>query len=105
MSRRIRIGHGALERETKDITRQLKAVVINFRSGVASKKRAREKAKQIISRQFDTLLRMSRDRIQYQLKRVVELPPEELARLERWRDEYIEDFYKILDDVERGRGR
>ena len=100
MSRRIRVGSGTQDRETNDLVRQLKAVVINFRGGVVSKERAKEKARRVIQRQFDFLLRLSRDRIRYQLKRVVELPPEELARLERWRDDYIADFEKIIDDTQ-----
>jgi len=69
-----------------------------------SRKRALEKSKQVIYRQFDTLLGLSRDRVRYAVGgRPVGLPPEELARLEKWRDDYVADFWKILDDARRGK--
>jgi len=104
MSRRILVDVGTHTRETNDLSRQLKAIRINYMHGVMSRERALEKAKQIIRRQFDTLLGLSRDRVRYAVGgRPVNLPPEELARLEKWRDGYIADFGKILDDARRGK--
>lgn len=81
------------------MTRQLKGVVINYRFGVITKQRATEAGRRIIEDEFKTLLRMSRDRVRWTIRKVGELPPEAQRRLERWRDEYVQDFLKILDDV------
>lgn len=39
------------------------------------------------------------------LGRVGTLPPEERARLERWRDQYVADFGRIIGDVKRSGSR
>ena len=54
-----------------------------------------------IENEFETLLRVSQNRVQYTLRRRVELPPEERGRLERWRDGYVADWERIVDDVGR----
>lgn len=106
MSRRIRVDVGTHTRETNDLSRQLKAIRTNYVNDLMSRKRAVAKAKQVIYRQFDVLLRLSRDRIRHVIgRRLVNLPPEELARLEKWRDDYLADFEKILDDARRGLGK
>lgn len=99
MSRRIRVGQGASNRFAADIIRRLKGIVISYRHDFYSKEIAKERGKTVIEDEFDALLRLSRDRVRWTLKRPVELPPEERRRLERWRDDYIKDFYGIIDDV------
>ena len=84
---------------TKDLSHQLKAIATSYRHRFYSKEVAKERGKQRIEDEFETLLRVSRDRVRWTLRRPVELPPEERTRLERWRDETILGFYKILDDI------
>jgi len=47
------------------------------------------------------MLRLSRDYIQREFGYVGELPEAEVRRLEKQRDDYIEDFRKILEDADR----
>jgi len=99
MSRRVRVARGTHDRETADLERQLKAIIINYRFGVVNRQRAMDKARALINRQFDDLLAIARSRVHTATGRRVELPPEERRRMERWRDEYINDFEGILSDV------
>lgn len=99
MSRRVRVGRGTQTRFTADLSRRLKGVMVNYRHGQLSKDEARAKARRLIDTEFQTLLAVSRNRVRIAVGKVGELPPEERRRLERWRDEYLDDFYGILDDV------
>lgn len=83
------------------LTRRLMGIKNNYFWGLMSKKRAKEQGRLAIEDEFAVLLRVGRDRVRYALGRVSELPPEELARLRRWRDEYIADFSNIIDDIKR----
>jgi len=99
MSQRILVGQGTQNRFAADINRRLKAIIISYRHDFYTKEVAKERGKAAIEDEFDALLRLSRDRVRWRLKRPVDLPPEERRRLERWRDDYIKDFYGIIDDV------
>jgi len=99
MSRRIQVGRGASDRFVSDLNRKLKAIIISYRHGFYTKETAKERGKATIEDEFDALLRLSHDRVRWTLKRPVDLPPEDRARLERWRDDYIKDFDGIIDDV------
>jgi len=99
MSQRIRVGQGTQNRFVADLGRKLKSIIISYRHDFYSKEVAKERGKGVIEDEFDALLRLSRDRVRWRLKRPVELPPEERRRLERWRDDYIKDFNGIIDDV------
>lgn len=68
-----------------------------------SKKRAKEQGRRVIEDEFRVLLRVGRDRVRYALGRVIELPPEELERLVRWKNDYILDWGRIVDDIKRAR--
>lgn len=99
MSRHILIGQGAQERETADLTRRLKGIQINYRFDIIDKARAQRQGARVIEDHYKTLLRLTRGRLGYSLGRPVSLAPEEQRRLDRWRDEAIEDWNRILDDV------
>jgi len=99
MSRTIRVGQGAQNRFAADLNRKLKAIIISYRHDFYTKEVAKERGKVAIEDEFNALLRLSRDRVRWTLRRPVELPPEERRRMERWRDEYIRDFNAIIDDV------
>jgi len=99
MSRHIKIGQGAQQRETADLTRRLKGIQTNYRFGVIDKARAEEAGARVIEDHYRTLLRLTRGRLGYSLGRPVSLAPEERRRLDRWRDEAITDWGAILDDV------
>ncbi|MBA7707967.1 hypothetical protein ES703_116852 [subsurface metagenome] len=99
MSRHIMIGLGAQERETADLTRQLKGIQINYRFGIIDKARAQRAGARVIDDHYQTLLRLTRGRLGYSLNRPVSLTPEDQRRLDRWRDEAVEDFNTILDNV------
>jgi len=101
VSRRIRVGRGTHKRFTADLTRRLKQLSIIYRDGMLSKEQTRTKAKRIIDAEFEVLLAVSRNRVKMAVGKVGELPPEERRRLEQWRNEYLKDFYGILDDAKR----
>jgi hypothetical protein len=84
-----------------DLNRQLMSIRRNYYHGLISKAQAKISGKAVIRNEFETLLRLSRDRIKWTLKRPVELPPEDLVRLEQWRDGYIADWGRIIDDIKR----
>jgi len=83
----------------RDLSRRLMAIRRNYRHRLISASWAKSTGKAAIEDEFRTLLRVSQNRVQYALKRRIELPPEERARLERWRDEYVKDWERIVDDV------
>ena len=89
---------------TSMLTRRLMGIKNNYFWGLISKERAKASGRAAIEDEFKTLLRVSRDRVQYTFKRRIELPPEERDRLERWRDEYVVDWGRIMDDVKRKGG-
>ena len=99
MSRHIMIDQGAQQRETADLTRRLKGIQTNYRFGIMDKARAQKAGARVIDDHYKTLLRLTRGRLGYALKRPVTLTPEDRRRLDRWRDEAIEDWNTILDDV------
>ena len=99
MTQRITIGRGTQDVLTRDLNRRLLAIRRNYYHGLISKERAKESGRRVIEDEFEVLLKVSHDRVQYVLRRPVNLPPEERARLERWRDNYVADFGKIIDDV------
>jgi len=80
------------------------AIRRNLRFRLISAEWAKTTGRKAIENEFDTLLRVSRDRVQYTLRRKVELPPEERERLERWRDGYVADWERIVDDIGRADG-
>jgi len=84
---------------TRDLSRKLKAVVSGYRLGFYSKSHAKRRGEYLIRDEFETLLRVSRDRLKFSTGRAVDLPAEERQRLEQWRDGYIRDFGGIIDDV------
>ena len=89
---------------TSTLTRRLMGIKNNYFWGLMTKKRAKEQGRLAIEDEFRTLLRVGRDRVQYALKRRIGLPPEERGRLERWRDGYILDWERIVDDIKRKGG-
>jgi len=93
------IGRGAQERETADLTRRLKGIQINYRFGIMNKKRAQRLGARVIDDHYKTLLRLTQGRLGYSLRRPVTLAPEDRRRLDRWRDEAVEDWNTMLDDV------
>jgi len=99
MSQRIRVGQGTQNRFATDLNRKLKAIIISYRHDFYSKETAKERGKVAIEDEFDSLLRLSHDRVRWTLKRPVDLPPEERRRMERWRNDYVKDFNGIIDDV------
>ena len=101
MSRRISVPRGLQDLLTSTLTRRLMGIKNNYFWNLMSKEWAKEQGRLVIEDEFRVLLRVGRDRIRYALGRVSELPPEELSRLRRWRDEYISDFFNIIDDTTR----
>lgn len=101
MSRRISVPRGLQDLLTSTLTRRLMGIKNNYFWNLMSKERAKEQGRLAIEDEFRTLLRVGRDRVRYALGRVSELPPEERARLERWRNEYVADFGNIIDGVKR----
>ena len=93
------IGQGAQERETADLTRRLKGIQTNYRFGIMDKKQAQLVGARVIEDHYQTMLRFTRGRLGYSLGRPVSLAPEDRRRLDRWRDEAVEDWNTILDDV------
>jgi len=93
------IGQGAQERETADLTRQLKGIQINYRFGIMDKKRAQLVGARVINDHYKDLIRLTRGRLGYALKRPVSLSPEDQRRLDQWRDDTIKDWNTILDDI------
>ena len=89
---------------TRDLSRRLMAIRRNYRHGLMSKAWAKTSGKAVIEDEFEVLLRVSQNRIQYALRRKTDLPPEERSRLERWRDGYIMDWGRIIDDIKRAGG-
>ncbi len=99
MSRHIMIDQGAQRRETADLTRQLKGIQTNYRFGIIDKRRAKKLGARVIDDHYKTLLRLTRGRLGYSLRRPVTLTPEDQRRLDQWRDDAITDWNTILDDV------
>jgi len=95
------VGRGTQDMLTRDLTRRLMAIRRNYRHRLMSNERAKDSGRRVIEDEFKVLLRVSRDRVRYSLGRVSELPPEELARLMRWRDDYVADWARIIDDTRR----
>ena len=104
MIQRVIIGRGTQDMLTRDLSRRLMAIRRNYHHGLLSKERAKASGNAVIEDEFETRLRVSRDRVQYIFRRKIELPPEERTRLERWRDGYIEDWERIIDDIRRAGG-
>ena len=99
MSRRIKVDTGTQKRETADLTRRLKGTEINYRFGIITKQRAKQMGKRIISDHYNTLLRLTRDRLGYSIQRNVSLSPENKHSLDTWRNQAIKDFEAIIDDT------
>ena len=104
MTQRILIGRGTQDMLVRDLSRRLMAIRRNLRFRLISAEWAKTTGKHAIENEFETLLRVSRDRVKYTLRRKVELPPEERGRLERWRDGYVADWERIVDDIGRAGG-
>ena len=99
MSRQIKIDTSTQQRETKDLTRQLKGIELNYRFGIIPKKRAKQIGERLITKHYYTLLALTRGRLGYNLKRNVTLTPEDKRRLDTWKNQAIKDFGAILDDA------
>lgn len=93
------ISRGTQEREAADLTRRLKGIQTNYRFGIMTKARAKSQGARVINNHYQTLLRLTKGRLGYSLGRPVVLAPEEQRQLDRWRDEAIKDWNRILDDV------
>ena len=104
MTQRINVGRGTQNMLTNDLNRQLMSIRRNYYHGLISKAQAKASGRAVIEDEFETLLRVSRNRVQYTLKRVASLTPEDRARLERWRDDYVVDWGRIVDDIKRKGG-
>jgi len=99
MSRTLKVDTGTQDRETRDLTRRLKGIEINYRFGIIDKKRAKRLSTRVIDDHYHTLLSLTRGRLGYNLKRNVTLSPEDKRRLDNWRNQAIRDFEAILDDT------
>ncbi len=99
MSRRIKIDTGTQRRETADLTRRLKGINVNYRFGIVDKRRAKKLGKRVIEDHYQTLLKLTKGRLGYALKRPVTLTPEDQRRLDNWRNQAIRDFEAIIDDT------
>ena len=104
MTQRILIGRGTQDMLARDLSRWLMAIRRNLRFRLISAEWAKTTGRKAIENEFETLLKVSQNRVQYTLRRKVELPPEERQRLERWRDEYVVDWERIVDDIGRAGG-
>jgi len=96
---RLKIDPGTQRRETRDLSRQLKGVRLNYRFGIIDKRRAKTLGKRIIDDHYQTLLRLTGERFWYATRRRTTIAPEDQLRLDRWRDEAISDFEAIIDDI------
>ena len=56
-----------------DLNRQLMSIRRNYYHGLISKAQAKASGRAVIEDEFETLLRVSRNRVQYTLKRVASL--------------------------------
>ena len=99
LKRGIKVSPVIIDSLGRNMTTKLKNVVTNYRYGLMSKKQAKTRSGKIIDDEFNTLLRVSRDQVRFKIGYVGKLPPEELARLKRWRDTYKRGFMKIIRDV------
>ena len=99
MSRRIRVDTGTQTRETADLTRRLRGVELNYRFGIIDKQRAKQMGASVINDHYNTILRLTRDRLGYSIQRTVSLSPENKRSLDDWRKQAIKDFEAIIDDT------
>ena len=99
MSRRIRVDQGTQQRETRELTTRLKGVETNYRFGIITKERAKRVGERIITDHYHTLLRLTHSRLFYYIKQPVSISPEDQRRLDGWRDQAIQDFWRIIDDT------
>jgi len=101
MNRRIMVGRGTQDLLANDLNRKLMSIRRNYYHGLTSKAQAKASGKAVIEDEFLTLLRVGRNRIRYDLGHVADLPPEDRARLERWKRDYIADWGRIIDGIKR----
>ena len=100
MSRRhILIGQGAIDLQVTQFTIQLKAVVMNYRFGQIDKRRAKKMGTRRIEQHYKAMLGLSKSRTIYALGPGATLMPEDIKRLEQWKNIEIENFKAIIDDV------
>lgn len=97
--RHILIGQGAIDVQVAQFTVQLKAIVLQYRFGQISKRYAKKLGERRIKQHYEAMLGLSRSRIIYAMGPDPTLMPEDIKRLERWKQETIDDFKAIIDDV------
>ena len=101
MSRRrhVMMQSGAINRESMDLTRQLNNIMFQYKFGQITLTQAKLKAERVIQRHYDSLLALTKTRIRYALGPGGELSPEHKQQLERWKQDAIDNFNVILDDI------
>ena len=100
MSRRhILIGQGAIDLQVTQFTIQLKAIVLQYRFRQIDKRRAKKLGTRRINQHYKAMLGLSKSRTIYALGPGATLMPEDRKRLEQWKNNEIDNFEAIIDDV------
>lgn len=67
--------------------------------GITSKDQAKNRGKELFARELEDLLQVTWQELDTMMPKVGSMPPEEKARLERWRDEEYARFAAAIDDL------
>ena len=97
--RHVLIGQGAIDLQVAQFTVQLKAIVMNYRFGQIDKRTAKKMGVRRIEQHYRAMLGLSKSRTIYALGPGATLMPEDRKRLDRWKEQTIDDFKAIIDDV------
>ena len=97
--RHILIGQGAIDVQVAQFSIQLKAIVLQYRFRQIDKRRAKKMGERRINQHYKAMLGLSKSRTIYALGPGASLMPEDKKRLDRWKEQTIDDFEAIIDDV------
>lgn len=99
--RRLRVQQRLHDIQTKALASQLRGVTVNYMHGLLTYGEAAAKGEQIITSEYETLLRITLGQTQFALHKQITLTKKQQRKMDSWRNEAVRRFKKILRNSRR----
>ncbi len=96
--RRIRVNPGLYKMQARDFVGQLTRIKNWLWAKRITLKQAKALGKQAFDDELERLIQVTRDEMKFHMK-PKPIPPDEMDRMEKWKEEELARYYAVLDDV------
>jgi len=97
--RRIRVNPHLMRRQAREFTGQLTRIKNWLMTGRITLRYAKALGKQAFDEELERLISVTMDELKTMMRGIKPIPPDELDRMEKWKEEELARFNAVLDDV------